>query len=60
MRDACVNPFNRFWVFAASLTNVEVTITVTDTVADRSETYRSTQGQAFPSVQDTSSFNTCP
>jgi hypothetical protein len=60
VRDACVDPFNRYWVFAAGLTNVEVTITVTDTVAAVSKTYVNPLGSAFESVQDTTTFATCP
>lgn len=60
IRNACVNPFNRYWFFAAGLTNVEVTLTVTDTVHGSSKTYRSEGGSAFPSVQDTDTFATCP
>lgn len=60
VRDACVNPFNRYWFFAAGLTNVEVTITVTDTTANVSKTYKNPLNTAFVSVQDTSTFATCP
>jgi hypothetical protein len=59
VRDACVDPFDRFWVFAAGLTNVEVTVTVTDTLAGASKTYFTPLGTAFRSVQDTESFDTC-
>jgi len=60
VRDACVNPFNRYWFFAAGLTNVGVTIKVTDTLRGFSKTYTSAGGSAFSSVQDTDSFATCP
>jgi len=60
VRDACVNPFNRYWFFAAGLTNVEVTITVTDTQKAVSKTYMNPLNNAFDSVQDTDTFATCP
>jgi hypothetical protein len=58
--DACGPPFDRFWVFAAGLTNVETTITVTDTLHNESKEYRNTLGQAFQPIQDTQAFATCP
>ncbi|HUP50075.1 MAG TPA: hypothetical protein VNA04_14920 [Thermoanaerobaculia bacterium] len=53
---------NRFWVFAGGLTNVDVTLTVTDTHTPtfQSVTYRHTEGPAFPPIQDTGAFATCP
>jgi membrane-associated phospholipid phosphatase len=57
--NACT--FNdRYWVFASGLTNVEVTITVTDTQAGRVRRYFNPQGKAFAPVQDVSAFATCP
>ncbi len=59
--DACdLAGFNSFWVFAAGLTNVEVTLTVTDTVSGQTNTYLNPLGQAFLPIQDTSAFATCP
>lgn len=59
--DACDVPgFNHFWVFVAGLTNVEVTLTVTDTVSGQTNTYFNPLGQAFLPIQDTSAFATCP
>ena len=48
------------WVFAAGLTNVEVTTTVTDTFSGLSKTYTNTQGTPFAPVQDTAAFAACP
>jgi streptogramin lyase len=48
------------WVFAAGLTNVGVTLTVTDTQTTESKTYSSSDGVAFQPIQDTSAFATCP
>jgi hypothetical protein len=56
--DAC-RMNQRFWVFAAGLTDVAVTLTVEDTVAGGSRTYPSPQGTAFQPVQDTAAFH-CP
>ena len=51
---------NRFWVFGAGLTNVEVTLTITDTRNGTVKTYTNPQGTAFQPVQDTNAFATCP
>jgi photosystem II stability/assembly factor-like uncharacterized protein len=60
VHDACVDPFDRFWVFAAGLTNVELTVRVTDIDSGESWWYRNPQGTAFPPVLDTQAFDTCP
>ncbi len=57
--DACAT-FDRFWVFAAGLTNVEVDLTVTDTATGEVVTYHNPQAMPFQPVQDTSAFMTCP
>jgi hypothetical protein len=49
----------QFWVFAAGLTNVAVTITVTDVITGQARTYRNRQNTAFAPVQDTSALATC-
>jgi pre-peptidase len=51
---------SRYWVFAGGLTNVAVTITVTDTSNGTTRTYSNPQGVAFQPIQDTSAFATCP
>jgi len=56
--DAC-SLDQRFWVFAAGLTNVRVVTTVTDTLRDETRTYINDQGQAFRPLQDTNAFQTC-
>lgn len=60
VKDACAPPFNRFWFFAAGLTNVEVTITVVDRDTDMVKTYHNPLGTAFAPIQDTDAFDTCP
>jgi hypothetical protein len=60
MQNACTPPFNSFWVFYAATTNVEFTVTVTDTESGESREYFNPLGQAAPPVQDTSAFATCP
>jgi AMMECR1 domain-containing protein len=57
--DAC-GPFDRFWVFAAGLTDVEVEITVLDTDTDTARVYRNPLGVPFQPLQDTGAFATCP
>jgi hypothetical protein len=57
--DACgLN--DRYWVFAGGLTNVEVTLTVTDTRTQESKTYKNPQNHTFQPFQDTNAFATCP
>ncbi|MBW8877895.1 MAG: hypothetical protein JF614_23270 [Acidobacteria bacterium] len=57
--NACT--FNqRFWVFAGGLTNVQVTLTVTDSKNGTVKTYNNPQGAAFQPILDTSAFATCP
>jgi hypothetical protein len=48
-----------FWVFAGGLTNVETTITVTDTQTGKMKTYTNPQNKPFQPVQDTSALP-CP
>jgi hypothetical protein len=49
-----------YWVFAAGLTNVEVTLTVTDTATGQFKRYRKPRNTPFAPIQDTSAFSTCP
>ncbi len=58
--DACAPPFERYWVFASGLTNVEVEIRVEDTQTSTVRTYRNPQGTSFQPVLDSDAFNTCP
>ena len=51
---------NRHWVFAGGLTNVNVILTVTDTVTGAVKTYSNPQNVAFQPIQDTAAFATCP
>ncbi|HXO19139.1 MAG TPA: hypothetical protein VOA87_04355 [Thermoanaerobaculia bacterium] len=57
--DAC-GANGRFWVFAGGLTNVEVTITVTDTLTRAVRRYHNPQGTPFRPLQDIGAFATCP
>jgi hypothetical protein len=57
---ACVPPFNRYWVFAAGLTNVLVTLNVEDTFTGFVNHYINPGGTAFEAIQDTDAFDTCP
>jgi len=50
----------RYWIFIAGLTNVGVTVSVTDAQTGRTKTYTNPAGRTFPPVLDTSSFDTCP
>jgi photosystem II stability/assembly factor-like uncharacterized protein len=51
---------SRYWTFAAGLTDLEVILTVTDTLTASVRTYRNPGGVAFQAVQDTAAFAACP
>ncbi len=50
---------DRFWVFAAGLTNVKVDLEVTDTLTGERWESANPLGEAFQPVQDTNAFATC-
>lgn len=56
--DAC-SLNDRFWVFAAGLTNVEVSLRVTDTVTGEVWESENPLGQAFEPIQDTGALEAC-
>ena len=57
--DGC--SFNdHFWVFAAAATDVEYTLTVTDTQSNLSAAYTNELGRPAPAITDTEAFATCP
>lgn len=59
--NACVPALgNKYWVFFAATTNVEFTMTVTDTQNGVARTYHNPLGMAALPVQDTNAFATCP
>ena len=58
--NACTLRFESYFVFFAATTNVEFTLTVTDTEADVSKQYFNALGTAAVPVQDTRAFETCP
>src|SRR4029078_7627566 len=45
-----------FWVFAAGLTNVETTLTVTDLLTGARSTFNNPAGTAFQPIQNTAAF----
>jgi hypothetical protein len=49
-----------YWVFAGGLTNVNVVMTVTDTVSHAVKTYTNPPNTEFQPIQDTSAFASCP
>jgi plastocyanin len=51
---------NAYWVFFAATTNVQFTVTVTDTQSGMSKVYSNALNQAALPVQDTGAFATCP
>jgi hypothetical protein len=57
--NAC-NLNDRYWVFAAGLTNVRVTLAVTDTLLGNTKVYLNPLNRAFPPIQDTDALASCP
>jgi hypothetical protein len=51
---------NNYWVFAGGLTNVHVTMTVTDMSNAAVKTYVNSLNTPFAPIQDTVAFATCP
>ena len=52
---------SRYWVYAAATTDVEYTMTVTDTLRNNTtRTYFNSLGTASPAITDSSAFATCP
>jgi plastocyanin len=59
--NACVPALgNKYWVFFAATTNVELTVTVIDTQTGKTQVYFNPLGTAAAPVQDTNAFATCP
>ena len=48
------------WVLIAGMTNLAVTVTVTDTATNQSKTYSNPQGAVFQTITDTAAFADCP
>ena len=57
--DAC-RDFGRYWVFFSATTNVDFTLTVTDTETGVVKQYANPLGRATEPVQDTLTFSACP
>ncbi len=57
--DICDLPENRFWVFAAGLTNVGVELRVTDELTGEVVSYSNPLGVPYEPVLDTQAFATC-
>src|SRR3954451_645056 len=51
---------DHYWVYAAGTTDVEYTLTVTDTLTGRTVRYENPLGRTSPAVTDTQAFATCP
>ncbi|HEV8630586.1 MAG TPA: hypothetical protein VGV61_09745 [Thermoanaerobaculia bacterium] len=51
---------NRYWVYAAGLTDVKVALTVVDTVASVTKTYDNPLNHTFTTITDSAAFATCP
>lgn len=56
--DAC-QQFDRYWVFFSATTNVDYTVTVTDTATGIVRQYSNPLGRPAEPVQDTLTFATC-
>lgn len=58
--NACVPPYNHYWVFFAATTNVEFGVVVTDTQNGKTRAYYNPLNRIAPPVQDVDAFATCP
>ena len=58
--NGCSGANGHYWVFAAGLTNVGVTLTVTDLQVNQTRVFTNPDGTAFQPIQDTTAFATCP
>lgn len=58
--NACVAPFNRYGVYFAATTNVELGVVVTDTQTGKTVAYFNPLNRAAAPVQDNNAFATCP
>jgi hypothetical protein len=59
MVDACVPPFDRFWIFVSGLTNQGYTVTVRDTVGGGVKSYSNQLGDYPQTIGDTDALP-CP
>lgn len=57
--NACAG-FSRHWVYAAATTDVEYTLTATDTSTGRSRSYFNPLGRRSAAITDSDAFATCP
>jgi hypothetical protein len=57
--DACVPPYNAFWVFSAGLTDQGVRLVVEDLRTGETREYRNPRGTAYPPKLDANGFRTC-
>jgi plastocyanin len=58
--DACVPPYNHYWVYFAATTNVEFSTVVTDTQNGQTRAYFNPLNRMAVPVQDGNAFATCP
>lgn len=58
--NACNSANPRYWVFFAATTNVQYTVTVTDTQSGAVKVYFNPLNTPSPAVTDTGAFATCP
>jgi plastocyanin len=59
--NACVPSLgNKYWVFFAATTNVELAVVVTDTHTGQTRSYYNPLNRTALPVQDVSAFSTCP
>lgn len=60
VKNACIDPYQRYWFFASGLTTVSVGITVTDNQTGEQHSYGNRWGSPFDTIADLASFDTCP
>jgi len=58
--DACKDPFNTYWIFAAGLTDLATELIVADTTSRQVKEFRKPAGVGFAPIRDFEAFPTCP
>ena len=54
--DGCATGFDSYWVFIGGVTDLEISVGITDTATGEFKSYSSPGGSAFVTVNDTSAF----
>jgi concanavalin A-like lectin/glucanase superfamily protein len=58
--NACIAPYNRYWIYSAAITDVFYRLEVLDVRAGQQKIYFNYPGSPAPAVTDSDAFATCP